>query len=49
MAKKRSKGNGKAKIFNGDIKTVKSDLQQIIAGKVTPTLIIQNRQLLKQK
>lgn len=44
MAKK-SKSTKKAKPFNGDIRTVKSDIQQIIAGKVEPTILIQHRQL----
>lgn len=49
-AKKRgSKGKGAAKPWNGNFKNVKSDLQQTISSKVEPTVIIQNRELLKNK
>lgn len=43
--KSKSKGKGKAKPYNGNIATVKSDMQQIIAGKVEPTILIQHKQL----
>lgn len=44
-AKKSKKGKGTAKPYNGDVRTVKSDMQQIIAGKVEPTILIQHKQL----